>query len=253
MKQSKLEWRFNLIFIAVSIQALIVTSPDDIYKNESLCKSYRNHILMLAILYHVISFMIALIYTDRKTIYFIIFSIIFGIAQTLIPDNYLCSNNFLEYPLNKYPIFEFSNYCIPEYMIFSWSMYSFIIIKFCDWFYNSKREILSIIVSSLIALVFIILFEISTSLTISQQPQLQLIALWRANIKHDNVDLIYGGMPSYLILPELCLSILLSIIANIIIQPGIIKQQSFIKFIFLSFISSGFVSIIYYTSLRFFG
>ena len=73
MKQFKLEYRFNLIFLAITIPVLMVKDADKVYNDADLCKSYSKHILMLSIGYHVATLMIALINTDWKTIHLLIF------------------------------------------------------------------------------------------------------------------------------------------------------------------------------------
>eukprot|EP01084_Bolivina_argentea_P269321 457684_1 len=248
MTQAKLEGRFHFIFIAIALSVLLVTDPEKIYTDASLSNSYRNHVLLLSAFYHLAMMLISIINTDWNTIYVFIFCLLFGISQTIIADNFLCTHGLLQYPLNTNPLTKNLGYCIPEYMIFCWSLFAFLSIKSSIWFntFNkTNNKIISIITSFIFAYILIISMEISTGLP--EINGIHIINIWKPNTENDKITLVIGGLASYLIIPELILSLSLSTIYHLILQPISNKGQYF-KYITTSILSALLITYIYYIS-----
>eukprot|EP01084_Bolivina_argentea_P274136 467187_1 len=245
MTQPKLERRFHFIFIAIALSVLLVTDPEKVYADSSLSNSYRNHILFLSTFYHVSMILISTINKDWNTIYLFIFCLLFGVSQTFIADNLLCTNNLLQYPLNTNPLTKMLGYCIPEYMVFCWSMFAFLCIKSSIWFKSCNKQnnkTISIITSSICGYILIIAMEISTDLP--EINGIHTIDIWRANTENPNVILTVGGLASYLIIPELILSISLSTSYHAMVQPFTSSGQ-YCKFITISILFSLLITFIY--------
>lgn len=236
----KLETVFSIVFVACVTRILIVEDTNKIYNDKTLCILYRNNVLMSSIIYHLITGIISIINKEWVNIYILIFCLVFGIFQTFIPDNYLCVNKLMEYPLNKYQISNILGYCIPEYMIFSWSLFAFLEIKIIYWISFNKNKLKNIMISTLFGYILIISMEILTN-----YPTINIIALWKANTQHLNVNLVIGGLPFYLIIPEFCLCLILAIVYHLIINKLINKHLNIFEFIFYSIIYSLLVTIIY--------
>ena len=244
---NKVSDRLDLVFIAMTVPLLIVDDPSKIDAVESTCKYYRDLVLRLLIFYHVMFFILARTQSDW---YLLMFCLVFGVFQTFIADNYLCSYELMDYPLNTYPLTEFLGYCLPEYMIFAWSIFAFIELKIglCfDGFCNIQSKVIPIIVSSTFGFALIIGAEIMTNIP---EAKVKVLPLWKANDKHKDVNLFFGGLASYLVLPELCLCVILAIFYHTFLHRSIKYDLSAAKVIFNAIIGSLMITLIYYSMIK---